>query len=66
MIIPVGLLAISTCAVAQNQESNDPISYSELRSRDVIGQLGIPLGTATEISATIISGDELRTKSAAG
>lgn len=43
-----------------------PISAAQLNERTVIGQLGVELGTAVEITAEIISGDSLRLKAHVG
>lgn len=39
-----------------------PVTTAELNQRTLQGQLGLPLGTATEIDAEIISGRSLRQK----
>ena len=49
--------------VSKNSES---LSAASLNERDLIGALGIPLGQVTEITATIVSGDDLKMKAHAG
>jgi hypothetical protein len=39
-----------------------PIRVEPLRELSVIGQLNLPLGTVTDVGATIISGEELNDK----
>lgn len=52
---------------AEDKPSKTPISAKEINTRyEVIGQLGLPLGTVCEVEATIINGDDLRTKAQAG
>ena len=66
MITILGLLLLASSCVAQDESSNSPISYSDAQSRGVVGQLGLKLGTVANVSGTIISGSELRTKEADG
>ena len=66
MITILGLLLLASSCVAQDESSNSPISYSDVQSRGVVGQLGLKLGTVANVSGTIISGSELRTKEADG
>ena len=55
------MLAFSSVAFSQEAPKR-PIKIGELNRRPVVGKLGLPLGTATEIEAQIISGRELRRK----
>lgn len=54
--------------VAAGSQGNDkkpgtaPISVEMLREQPVIGDLGVPLGTITEIRGTIVAGRTLKTK----
>lgn len=57
----VVMLAFSSVAFSQEAPTR-PIKIGELNRRPVVGKLGLPLGTATEIEAQIISGRELRRK----
>jgi len=62
--------APSTTSAAQEQAQPasedradaEPLTIADLNERQVIGQLGVPLGTAVEINATVVAGDELRRK----
>lgn len=62
----VAMLAFAFTIVAHSQETTKekerPIHVAELNERPVIGRLGLPLGTVTEIQAQIISGAALRRK----
>lgn len=40
----------------------EPLTLADLRSRPVVGDLGVPLGTVVEIVATVFDGDELQMK----
>ena len=57
----VVMLAFSSVAFSQEAPKR-PIKIGELNRRPVVGKLGLPLGTATEIEVQIISGRELRRK----
>ena len=60
LLIGVGLaIAINTCG---QDKSEPPITLEELNRRNVIGDLGLPLGTSAEIEAEVISGSSLRIK----
>lgn len=50
----------------QDDQSKNPIALAEIQERGVTGLLGLKLGTVTRVSATVISGAELRTKAADG
>jgi hypothetical protein len=62
----LGLLFWANAIVPQDEDSGVAISYSDIQTHGVIGQLGLKLGTVTNVSGTIISGGELRTKAADG
>lgn len=47
---------------AQDNAAEGPITMEELYRRNVVGQLGIILGTSTEIDAEIVSGRSLKVK----
>lgn len=60
---PVCVLFIAFGSAALAQEAaKRPITLDELNSRQVVGALGKPLGTALEIDAKVIAGSELRMK----
>lgn len=59
-------LLFTTALLSQDATESRPISVTELNQRSVVGRLGIPLGTASEIEAEIISGEALRQKRYAG
>ncbi|WP_425396170.1 hypothetical protein [Aeoliella sp.] len=46
-------------AIAQQEPAEKPITIDELKRRQVVGELGVPLGTAVEARAIVISGREL-------
>lgn len=46
----------------QDQAAGSPITLEELNRRQVVGHLGLPLGTAVEIDAEIVSGSRLGRK----
>ncbi len=62
--------APSTTSVPQDQPQPatedradaEALTIADLNERQVIGQLGVPLGTVVEIKATVVAGDELRRK----
>ena len=58
----VAILVSGMVAYSQDATEERPINTDELNKRPVVGELGLPLGTATEIHAEIISGRELRQK----
>jgi hypothetical protein len=59
-------LVIATVGIAQDDAAKEPITLEELHSRGVLGQLGVPLGTAVEIKAEVVSGDSTRRKALQG
>ncbi len=56
------MLVFSVVAYSQEAAKKQSIHVDELNERPVIGKLGVPLGTVTEIKAQIVAGDELRMK----
>ena len=60
VLFPLLLSALS--AAPQSQSQPAPITLDDLRTRPVIGNLGVPLGTAVELEATIIAGRDLHMK----
>ncbi len=60
------MLVFSVVAYPQEAAKKQPIHVDELNERPVIGKLGVPLGTVTEIKAQIVAGDELRMKAYQG
>jgi hypothetical protein len=62
----LGILPWINPTVAQDETSLGPISYFEVQTRGVVGQLGLKLGTIANVSGTVIPGSELRTKAAEG
>ena len=55
-------LAIASPSHGQDQPAEAPITLEELNRRNVVGNLGLPLGTAVEIEAEVVSGRILRRK----
>ena len=55
-------LAIASSSYGQDQPTEAPITLEELNRRNVVGNLGLPLGTAVEIAAEVVSGRSLRRK----
>lgn len=49
----------ATPAITQQAPATQPITIAELNQRQVIGALGVPLGTVVEVRATVVSGEEL-------
>jgi hypothetical protein len=67
MVIPSGLissivLAVTISAFGQDSPGEAPIDSEELNRRNVVGGLGLPLGTVAEIEAEVIAGSSLRSK----
>jgi len=58
----VSIIAVTLFAHSQETAKAPPLTVDELMQRPVIGELGLPLGTATEIQAGIVSGDSLNEK----
>lgn len=58
----VAALVFSVQAVAQQPPAEKPITIAELNRRQVVGDLGVPLGSAVEIRATVFAGSELNRK----
>ena len=46
----------------EDRTDAEPLTIADLNERQVIGQLGVPLGTVVEIKATVVAGDDLRKK----
>lgn len=61
-LLAIGLLVFSGSLLAQNETVETPITLEELHRRQVLGQLGLPLGTVATIDAVVTSGDETRAK----
>lgn len=57
---------IVSVGTAQDEAAKEPITYPELHRRGIVGQLGVPLGTAVEIKAEVVSGDTTRRKALQG
>lgn len=55
-------VAIASISYGQDQPSEAPITLKELNRRNVVGSLGLPLGTAVEIEAEVVSGRSMRRK----
>jgi len=53
---------IWSVAYPQRNQKVEPLSVSDLKSRPVIGDLGVPLGKVVDIEGTIISGNQFNTK----
>jgi hypothetical protein len=49
-------------AYGQKLPTEAPITLQELNRRNVVGNLGLPLGTAAEIEAEMVAGSSLRRK----
>jgi len=66
MKLPPFLLCVAVLLASnsygQEQQAEAPITLEELNRRNVIGNLGLPLGTAVEIEADVVSGSSLRSK----
>lgn len=60
--VAVSIVAITLLAHSQEATKAPPLTVGDLHQRDVIGQLGLPLGTATEIEAEIVAGRNLDPK----
>jgi hypothetical protein len=52
----------TSCEKDPEQSTEVPITLEELNRRNVIGNLGLRLGTAVEIEAEVVSGSSLRMK----
>jgi hypothetical protein len=55
-------LSIASSSYGQEKPTEVPITVEELNRRNVIGNLGLPLGTTVEIEAEVVSGRDLRRK----
>lgn len=55
-------LALAGSSYGQDQSTEPPVTLEELNRRNVVGKLGLPLGTAVEIEAEVVSGRSLRRK----
>jgi len=55
-------VSISSSWYGQDKPTENPITLEELNRRNVVGSLGLPLGTAVEIEAEVVSGNSLRQK----
>ena len=55
-------VTLASSSYAQEQPTEAPITLEELNRRNVVGNLGLPLGTAVEIDAEVVSGSSLRRK----
>ena len=55
-------VAIASSSYGQDQPTESPITLEELNRRNVVGNLGLPLGTAVDIEAEVVSGRSLRQK----
>lgn len=67
--LALSLAGLSIGASIQPEKAPPPkktITYSELQQADVIGRLGVKLGTCVSIRAEVVSGDSLRTKADSG
>ncbi len=58
--LSAGDRVIAPVEFGQKDSAQEPIPLKELRNRDVVGRLGLPLGTATEVEAEVVSGDSTR------
>lgn len=56
----IALTAILFIAGTDHPTTTPKINFAALNQYPVVGKLGVPLGTITEIQATIISADELQ------
>lgn len=56
------ILAFTSVSYGQNQTNETPITLEELNRRNVVGRLGLPLGTPVEIQAEVVAGRSLRMK----
>ncbi|ODA30977.1 hypothetical protein [Planctopirus hydrillae] len=65
-LVVIGLLVLSGSLLAQNKSVETPITLEELHRRQLLGQLGLPLGTVATIDAVVTSGDETRVKAYQG
>jgi hypothetical protein len=59
----LSVLVHLACSHAHPKESTEPpLTAATLSQHPVIGRLGLPLGTPTDIEATVIAGRDLRMK----
>lgn len=49
-------------SITEDRADAEPLTTADLNERQVIGQLGVPLGTVVEIKGAVVSGDDLRKK----
>lgn len=61
LIAAAVVFLIWSVAYPQHTRKVEPLSVNDLKSRPVIGDLGVPLGKVVEIQATIISGNQFNT-----
>jgi len=61
-VLVCAALTIASNSYGQDQPFGAPITLDELNRRNVVGNLGLPLGTAVEIEAEVVSGRSLRRK----
>lgn len=64
--IVIAVCATSLMCAQDAPKKLEAITSESLNQRDVIGELGLPLGDGTEIVATIVPGRETRRKADAG
>lgn len=62
LLCALAVLGVGSIAFSQDATGEPAITAGELSDRPVIGRLGVPLGTVTEIQAEIFAGRELRQK----
>jgi hypothetical protein len=66
----MALLVVGICAVADIKSGQDdttpPVSVTSFRPDNVIGHLGVPLGTVVRVRGICIDGDTTRRKKYAG
>jgi len=62
LLVCIGLVIAAGSAYGQDKPIESPITLEELNRRNVVGKLGLPLGTAVEIEAEVVSGQSLRMK----
>ena len=60
--IAMAFVLLSSAAQPQPQTEQRTVTIADLKSRPIIGELGIPLGTTAELAGEIVSGRELREK----
>jgi hypothetical protein len=59
-ILLCAAFVIVSIGTAQDDPAKEPIKLKELRARNVVGELGVPLGKAVEIKAEVVSGNSTR------